>query len=66
MSPWPNPGSMSSSAAPDLAARLSQVERDLRDLRLRIVALERLMGSGEEHPTDQSTVRQKVSYDWQA
>lgn len=50
----------------DLAARLSQAERELKELRQRVAALERLMGSGEEHPTDQTTVRQKVSYDWQA
>ncbi|MFI5413356.1 MAG: hypothetical protein ACHQ0I_02045 [Candidatus Lutacidiplasmatales archaeon] len=57
---------MTSSEADALAARLSQVERELKELRQRLAALERLMGSGEEHPTDQTTVRKKVSYDWQA
>jgi hypothetical protein len=62
----PNPGAMPPPETSDLAARLAQVERELRELRQRVAALERLMGSGEEHPTDQTTVRQKVSYDWQA
>ena len=50
---------------PDLAARLSQVERELKELRLRVVALERMLGAGELHPADSSTVQKKVSYDWQ-
>lgn len=66
MSPKPNPGAMPPPESSDLSARLSQVERELKDLRARLASLERLMGSGEEHPTDQTTVRQKVSYDWQA
>jgi hypothetical protein len=66
MSPGPNPDAMPPSESSDLAARLAALERELKDLRTRVVALERLMGSGEEHPTDQSTVRKKVSYDWQA
>ncbi len=56
---------MVASATPDLAARIVELERELRELRLRVIQLERLVGSGEEHPTDQTTVRRKVSYDWQ-
>jgi hypothetical protein len=56
---------MATNATPDLAARLAEIERELRELRIRVVALERLVGAGEEHPTDQTTVRRKVSYDWQ-
>lgn len=54
-------------AAPptDLAAQIARLERELRDLRARLVALERMVGSGAEHAADRSTVRQKVSYDWQ-
>lgn len=66
MSPGPNPGAMSSPAPSDLAARLAQVEHDLRELRLRVIALERLVGAGELHPADQSTVQKKVTYDWQS
>ncbi|HEY1198889.1 MAG TPA: hypothetical protein VGG32_09240 [Thermoplasmata archaeon] len=56
---------MSAPEASDLAARLSQVERDLRELRQRVIALERMLGAGELHPADSSTVQRKVSYDWQ-
>jgi len=65
MSPGPNPRAMSAPEASDLAARLSQVERDLKELRLRVIALERMLGAGEMHPADSSTVQRKVSYDWQ-
>jgi hypothetical protein len=57
---------MSSANLADLSARLAQVERELRDLRLRVVALERMLGAGDLHPTDSATVQKKVTYDWQA
>lgn len=66
MSPGPNPGEMVAPGTSDLSARLSQVERDLKELRLRVIALERLVGAGELHPADSSTVQKKVTYDWQA
>ena len=50
----------------DLAARLSQLEREIRELHLRVVALERMLGAGELHPADSSTVQKEVTYDWQA
>ena len=50
----------------DLSARLAQVERELKELRLRVVALERMLGAGELHPGDSATVQKKVTYDWQA
>jgi len=65
MSPGPNPVAMADPATSDLAARLSQVERELKELRLRVIALERMLGAGELHPADSSTVQKKVSYDWQ-
>jgi hypothetical protein len=49
-----------------LDERLANLERELKDLRLRIAGLERLMGAGSEHPADEATVRKKVAYDWQA
>jgi len=57
---------MSSPGAPDLNARLAQLERELKELRLRVIALERMLGAGELHPADSSTVQKKVTYDWQA
>ena len=57
---------MSSANLADLSARLAQVEHELRDLRLRVVALERMLGAGDLHPTDSATVQKKVTYDWQA
>jgi hypothetical protein len=66
MTPDPNPGVMASPGTSDLAARLSQAERELKELHLRVVALERMLGAGELHPADSSTVQKKVSYDWQS
>ena len=50
----------------DVRTRLADLERELERLRVRVAALERLMGAGSEHPADESTVRRKVTYDWQA
>jgi hypothetical protein len=49
----------------DLAARLSRIERELKDLHTRVAALERMVGAGELHPADSTTVQKKVTYDWQ-
>ena len=49
-----------------LDERLASLELELKELRLRVASLERLMGAGSEHPTDSATVRKKVAYDWQA
>ncbi len=57
---------MASDASSDLAARLARLEQELRELRLRVAALERLVGSAGEHPADRTVVQGKVSYDWQA
>jgi hypothetical protein len=56
---------MSPAEAENLAARLSRIERELRDLHLRVAALERMLGAGELHPADTATVQKKVTYDWQ-
>lgn len=56
---------MAEERSTDLAARLDQLDRELRQLRARVAALERLVGSGGEHPSDRATVREKVSFDWQ-
>ena len=57
---------MAQSRPADVAARIAEIERELERLRVRVAALERLMGAGSEHPADDSTVRRKVTYDWQA
>jgi ribosomal protein L29 len=57
---------MAASRPPDPSARIAELEKELRELKARVIALERLMGTGEEHPSDQTTVRRKVAYDWQA
>jgi len=56
---------MESAADPDLAERLARLEHELRELKLRVIALERMLGAGELHPADSSTVQKKVTYDWQ-
>jgi hypothetical protein len=60
------PVPMATEPADDLAARLARAERELQELRVRVAALERLMGSGGLHPSDSSTVQKKVTYDWQS
>jgi len=65
MSLRPNSGTMQPAASDDLAARLERAERELKELRARVVALERLVGAGELHPGDSQTVQKKVVYDWQ-
>lgn len=65
MSSGPDSEPMAASVPPDVVARLAQIERELRDLHLRVIALERMLGAGELHPQDQSTVQKKVTYDWQ-
>ena len=56
---------MTSEQDPQLLARLADLERDVRQLRARIAALERLVGNAGEHSTDKAVVREKAVYDWQ-
>ena len=57
---------MARSASDDLASRIDQLERELAELKRRLVALERMVGTDTEHPADREVVRGKVSYDWQS
>ncbi len=50
----------------EMAARLAQLEKDLRDLRVRLALLEKQLDPRSEHPSDRTAVREKVAYDWQA
>jgi Tfp pilus assembly protein PilO len=52
--------------ATQMAAKLAQLERDLRDLRVRLAQLEKQLDPRAEHPSDKTAVREKVAYDWQA
>jgi hypothetical protein len=52
-------------ADPELRARLDDLEREVRQLRARVAALERLVGNAGEHSTDKAVVREKAVYDWQ-
>jgi hypothetical protein len=49
-----------------MADKLAQLEKDLRDLRARLAALEKQLDPRSEHPSDRTAVREKVAYDWQA
>lgn len=56
-------------AAPDsteLEDRFRQLELQIRELRVRILALEKLLAPRAENPTDRTTVREKATYDWQS
>jgi hypothetical protein len=50
----------------EMAAKLAQLEKDLRDLRLRLATLEQKLDPRSEHPSDKTAVREKVTFDWQA
>lgn len=57
---------MADPLAPEVAARLRALEREIQALKDRIVDLERSAAERGEHPVDQKVVRSKVTYDWQA
>jgi hypothetical protein len=57
---------MAAEPAVELKVRLDRLEAELKELRLRVQALERLVGTAGEHPADRTVVQGKVSYDWQA
>jgi len=50
----------------EMADRLAQLERDLKELRARLVVLERQLAVRSENPSDRAAVREKVAYDWQS
>ena len=57
---------MSAPKPETIEIRLSRLEQQLADIRTRLAALERVLGNPAEHPADQTTVRTKVTYDWQS
>ncbi len=57
---------MAASETSDVDARIARLEQQVKELYARIIALERLVGSGGLHDYDQATVRRKVEYDWQS
>jgi hypothetical protein len=50
----------------ELRSHLARLEQAVRELSERVRVLERSSGPRAEHPSDQATVRQKVTYDWQS
>jgi len=50
---------------PRFLERLADLEREVRQLRARVAALERLVGNAGEHSADKAVVREKAVYDWQ-
>ena len=56
---------MSAEEDVSLRNRLDDLEREVRQLRARVAALERLVGNAGEHSADRSVVREKAVYDWQ-
>jgi hypothetical protein len=57
---------MAASSTSDVDDRIARLEQQVKELYARVVALERLVGSGGLHDYDQATVRRKVEYDWQS
>jgi hypothetical protein len=57
---------MAEPSSPDLEDRFRQLEFQIRELRMRILALEKLLAPRAENPTDRTTVREKATYDWQS
>jgi hypothetical protein len=58
-------GAVASEPDLKLLGRLDELEREVRQLRARVAALERLVGSAGEHSADAAVVRKKAVYDWQ-
>lgn len=56
---------MADAVDPQLLGRLADLEREVRQLRARVAALERLVGNAGEHSADKAVVREKAIYDWQ-
>lgn len=56
---------MSPSEGTELTEQLDALQKEVRLLRARIAALERLIGNAGEHPSDRTSVREKAVYDWQ-
>jgi hypothetical protein len=56
---------MSAPSPTSIESRLAALEQQIQDLRARLAALERLIKNPTEHPADQTSVRSKVTYDWQ-
>ncbi|MGP8078813.1 MAG: hypothetical protein ACLQD8_00450 [Thermoplasmata archaeon] len=56
---------MTPSFPPELEAEVEQLRKEIAELRRRLSALERLVGTASEHPTDRSVTQGKVTYDWQ-
>jgi prefoldin subunit 5 len=56
---------MTADPTSDLAAQIERLERELKELKSRLAALERLMKSAAEHPSDRRVVREKAVFDWQ-
>ncbi|MGA8302228.1 MAG: hypothetical protein WA691_06020 [Thermoplasmata archaeon] len=52
--------------SPEVEARFAQLEKEIRGLYVRVVALERMVGAGGLHDYDQATVQKKAAFDWQA
>lgn len=57
---------MAEPAPTDIAARLRELERQVRELRERVAFLERNLAPRNENPVDRATVREKAVYDWQS
>lgn len=57
---------MAASGTPAVDERIARLEQLVKELYARVVALERLVGTGGLHEADESTVRRKVEYDWQS
>lgn len=56
---------MAEPADAELLKQLEDLQRDIRLLKARLAALERLVGNAGEHSADKAVVREKAVYDWQ-
>jgi hypothetical protein len=58
---------MATPSPASVEARMAALEQQMQQLRARLAAVEQLLANPPgEHPVDQSVVRKKVTYDWQA
>jgi hypothetical protein len=57
---------MTPQEASSVKAKLEELEQLVRTLRARLEQLERTLAPRADNPQDQTAVRKKVVYDWQA
>lgn len=57
---------MSTAGNPEPNDRLAALENELKSVKARLAAVERLLAVRRDNPNDDRAIREKARYDWQA